>query len=142
MTTESSPFVMDSTGRIASGGPWEDKYGYARAVVVGPHVLVSGCTAMVNGEVVHVGDAYNQTLTAFSIALDALGKAGVSREQVVRTRIYIVDAEDFDAAGRAHGTAFGDVRPALTSIQIAGLVDHLMLVEVEVEAYRIGGGSQ
>jgi enamine deaminase RidA (YjgF/YER057c/UK114 family) len=122
--------------RIASGGPWEDRYGYARAVVVGPHVLVAGCTATVGGEIQHVGDAYQQTLTAFSIALDAVAKAGASVSDVVRTRLYVVNTDDFDAAGRAHGEVFGDVRPACTLIQIAGLVDPRMLVEVEVEAYR------
>jgi enamine deaminase RidA (YjgF/YER057c/UK114 family) len=122
--------------RISSGGPWEDRYGYARAVVVGPHVLVSGCTATVGGEVQHLGDAYQQTLTAFSIALDAVEKAGTSLADVVRTRLYVVNAEDFDAVGRAHGEVFGEVRPVCTSVQIAGLVDPRMLVEVEVEAYR------
>ncbi|MEU6413946.1 RidA family protein [Microbispora sp. NPDC046933] len=123
-------------GRISSGGPWEDRYGYARAVVAGPHVLVSGCTATVGGEVQHVGDAYQQTLTAFSIALDAVEKAGTTLADVVRTRMYVVNAGDFDAAGKAHGEIFGDVRPACTSVQVAGLVDERMLVEVEVEAYR------
>lgn len=123
------------SGRIFSGGPWEDRYGYARAVVAGRHVIVSGCTATVGGEVQHVGDAYNQTLTAFNIALDAVEKAGASIDDVVRTRLFVVNAEDFDAAGRAHGEVFGAVRPACTSVQVAGLVDSRMLVEVEVEAY-------
>ncbi|MBX6382208.1 MAG: RidA family protein [Microbispora sp.] len=123
-------------GRISSGGPWEDRYGYARAVVAGPHVLVSGCTATVGGEVQHVGDAYQQTLTAISIALDAVEKAGTTRADVVRTRLYVVNADDFDAVGKAHGEIFGDVRPVCTAVQVAGLVDERMLVEVEVEAYR------
>ncbi|WP_067176951.1 RidA family protein [Microtetraspora niveoalba] len=127
--------------RIFSGGPWEDRYGYARAVVAGPHVWVSGCTATVDGEVRHAGDAYRQTLTAISIALDAIEKAGGSLRDVVRTRIYLVKVDDFDAAGRAHGEVFGTVRPACTSIQVAGLVDPRMLVEVEVEAY-LGDGTR
>ncbi|MEW9531470.1 RidA family protein [Microbispora sp. NPDC049125] len=126
-------------GRISSGGPWEDRYGYARAVVAGPHVLVSGCTATVGGEVQHVGDAYQQTLTAISIALDAVEKSGTSLADVVRTRLYVVHADDFDAVGRAHGAIFGAVRPACTSVQVAGLIDSRMLVEVEVEAYRPAG---
>lgn len=124
------------SNRIASGGPWEDRYGYARAVIAGPHVLVSGCTATVGGEIQHIGDAYNQALTAFSIALDAVAKAGTTLADVVRTRLYVVNANDFDAVGRAHGEVFGTVRPACTSVQIAGLVDPRMLVEVEIEAYR------
>lgn len=128
-------------GRIFSGGPWEDRYGYARAVAAGPHVLVSGCTATVGGEVQHVGDAFNQTLTAISIALDAVEKAGVSVEDVVRTRLFVVNADDFDAVGRAHGQVFGSVRPVCTSVQVAGLVDPRMLVEVEIEAYRADRGE-
>lgn len=126
---------LDRSGRIFSGGPWEDRYGYARAVVAGPHVIVSGCTATVGGEVQHVGDAYNQALTAFTIALDAVEKAGASVDDVIRTRLFVVNAEDFDKVGRAHGEVFGEVRPACTSVQVAGLVDSRMLVEVEVEAY-------
>ncbi|MFF4772385.1 RidA family protein [Microtetraspora fusca] len=127
--------------RIFSGGPWEDRYGYARAVVAGSRVWVSGCTATVDGEVRHVGDAYRQTLTAIGIALDAVGKAGGSVQDVVRTRIYLVKADDFDVVGRAHGEVFGAVRPACTSVQVAGLVDPRMLVEVEVEAY-LGDGTR
>jgi enamine deaminase RidA (YjgF/YER057c/UK114 family) len=101
-------------------------------------MFVSGCTATVGGEVQHVGDAYNQALTAFSIALDAAEKGGISKSDVVRTRMYVVNADDFDAVGRAHGEVFGAVRPACTSVQIAGLIDSRMLVEVEIEAYRAG----
>ncbi|GLW97348.1 RidA family protein [Microtetraspora sp. NBRC 16547] len=127
--------------RIFSGGPWEDRYGYARAVVAGPRVWISGCTATVDGEVRHAGDAYQQTLTAISIALDALGKAGGGLQDVVRTRIFLVNADDFDAVGRAHGEVFGVVRPACTSVQVAGLVDPRMLVEIEVEAH-LGDGTR
>ncbi|WP_214104426.1 RidA family protein [Acrocarpospora catenulata] len=122
--------------RIASGGPWEDRYGYSRAVIAGPHVLVSGCTAVVGGELQHIGDAYQQAITAFGVALDALAKAGASRDDVVRTRLYVVNEADFDAVGNAHGHIFREVRPACTSVQVAGLVDPRMLVEVEIEAYR------
>ncbi|MBO3745398.1 RidA family protein [Streptosporangiaceae bacterium NEAU-GS5] len=122
--------------RVFSGGPWEDRYGYARAVVAGPHVLVSGCTATVDGDVVHEGDPYRQTLTAFQIALDALSKAGLSAEDVVRTRMFVVDPGHADAVGRAHGELFGEARPAATMVGVAWLLDPRMLVEVEVEAYR------
>ena len=84
--------------------------------------------------VVHVGDAYAQTITAFRIALDALAEAGAKPEHVIRTRMYVVDPEYADAAGRAHGEVFRDVRPAATLVVVARLLHPDHLVEVEVEA--------
>jgi enamine deaminase RidA (YjgF/YER057c/UK114 family) len=127
--------------RVFSGGVWEERYGYARAVVAGPWVLVSGCTATVNGDVRHVGDPRKQALTAFGIALDALERAGASRADVVRTRYFVVDARHYDEVGAAHRELFGDVRPACTGMQVAGLIDPRMLVEVEVDAYLGGKGA-
>lgn len=124
--------------RLGSGGPWEDRYGYSRVVVAGSHAWVAGSTATVDGTVVHVGDAHAQTLTAFGVALDALAAAGFGVGDVVRTRMFVVDSADLDAAGRAHGELFGGVRPAATAVVVAGLVDPRLLVEVEVDAYRAG----
>ena len=134
MTVSATPAVP--AGRVLSGGPWEERYGYARAVVAGPWVLVSGCTATVDGEVRHPGDAYRQALTAFGIAIEAVERAGLTREDVVRVRFYVVDDAGYDAVGAAHRELFGHVRPACTGVKVAGLVDPRMLVEVEVEAYR------
>jgi enamine deaminase RidA (YjgF/YER057c/UK114 family) len=72
--------------RVFSGGVWEERYGYARAVVAGPRVLVSWCTATVEGEVRNVGDAHGQAMTAFGIALEAVESAGLTREDVVLVR--------------------------------------------------------
>ncbi len=119
--------------RFGSGGPWEETYGYSRAVKAGDRVVTAGCTATVDGTVVHAGDAYAQTLTAFRIALDGLAGAGAKPEEVIRTRMYVVGAEHADAAGRAHGEIFRDVRPAATLVIVAGLLHPDMLVEVEVE---------
>ncbi|MFI6319141.1 Rid family hydrolase [Nonomuraea sp. NPDC050556] len=128
---------MERVGaRVFSGGIWEDKYGYARAVVVGSRVLVSGCTATVEGEVRNLGDPYGQTKTAIGIALEAVEKAGLTREDVVMVRYYVVDQRHFDQAGSAIGEVFGQVRPACTGVRVAGLVDPQMLVEVEIEAAR------
>jgi enamine deaminase RidA (YjgF/YER057c/UK114 family) len=124
--------------RIFSGGVWEERFGYARAVVAGPWVIVAGSTATVDGEVLHVGDARKQALTAFGIAIDALKNAGLTCEDVVRTRYYIVDERHYDDVGAAHRQLFGHVRPVCTGLQVAGLIDPRMLVEVEVEAYREG----
>jgi enamine deaminase RidA (YjgF/YER057c/UK114 family) len=125
--------------RVFSGGVWEERYGYARAVIAGPWVIVSGCTATVAGEVRHVGDPYAQARTAFGIALDAIEKAGLSRDEVVRVRYYVVRDDDYDAVGAAHAELFEHVRPVCTGVRVAGLIDPRMLVEVEVEAYREGG---
>ncbi|WP_084956581.1 Rid family hydrolase [Thermoactinospora rubra] len=122
--------------RVFSGGIWEERYGYARAVIAGSRVIVSGCTATVEGEVRHVGDAYQQSLTAMTIALDAVEAAGLTREDVVMVRYYVVDDRHYDEFGRAFFEVFGKVRPACTGLRVAGLVDPRMLVEIEIEAYR------
>jgi enamine deaminase RidA (YjgF/YER057c/UK114 family) len=121
--------------RISSGGPWEASIGYSRAVVVDRWVLTSGCTATVDGNVVHVDDAYGQTLTAFDVALRAIAEAGGSVTDVVRTRMYVTDMAMLDEVGRAHGELFGDVRPAATMVGVSALAHPDHLVEVEVEAY-------
>lgn len=123
--------------RISSGGPWEDRIGYSRAVVAGPWVLVAGCTATVDGEVVGVGDIHRQTLAAFGIALAAVREAGLDVTDVVRTRMYVRDIGDQDEVGRAHQELFGRVRPAATMVEVSGLAHPDHLIEVEVDAYRV-----
>jgi enamine deaminase RidA (YjgF/YER057c/UK114 family) len=127
--------------RVFSGGRWEERYGYARAVVAGSWVIVAGCTSTVDGEVRHPGDPRKQALTAFGIALEAVQAAGLSAEDVVRTRYFVVDERHYDEVGAAHRELFGHVRPACTGVQVAGLIDPRMLVEVEVEAYREREGA-
>lgn len=122
--------------RIASGGPWEDAYGYSRAVVAGPHAYVSGCTAVVNGLVHYEGDPYRQALTAFELALNTLRQEGFAAEHVVRTRMYVTHSRDMDAVGRAHRELFDAMRPAATMLVVSKLIDPQMLVEIEVDAYR------
>lgn len=127
--------------RISSGGPWEDTIGYSRAVVAGPWVLVSGCTATVDGEVGPVGDAHGQARVALGIALDALAQAGASASDVVRTRMYVRDIADAEAVGRAHQEFFGTVRPAASMVEVSGFIDPRMLVEIEVDAYQEGAAQ-
>jgi enamine deaminase RidA (YjgF/YER057c/UK114 family) len=127
--------------RLGSGGPWEAAYGYSRVVLAGPWALSAGCTATVDGVVQHVGDPYAQAVRAFGIALDALAKVGASVGEVVRTRMYVVNAAHGDAVGRAHGQVFGSVLPAATLVVVAGLLHPDHLVEVEVEAYLPGAGG-
>lgn len=126
----------DRVRRISSGGPYEELWGYSRAVVAGPFVLVSGSTAMVGGQMQHEGDPYSQTLAAFGVARAALAEAGCTLADVVQTRMYLTHISDQEQVGRAHAELFGAVRPTTAMVAVTGLVDSRMLVEVEVMAYR------
>jgi enamine deaminase RidA (YjgF/YER057c/UK114 family) len=122
--------------RLGSGGPWEDVVGYSRVVAVGDQAWVSGCTATVDGEVVHVGDMAGQARVAMSVLVTALESAGFSAADVVRTRMYVTDTSRWEEVGRAHGAVFADVRPATAMIGVASLLHPDMLVEVEADAVR------
>jgi enamine deaminase RidA (YjgF/YER057c/UK114 family) len=127
--------------RIQSGSPWEETYGYARAVAAGDRVLVAGTTAFA-GSVLHgEGDPYEQAVFAFRRAVEALGSFGLDASAVIRTRMYLAHNRDVDAVGRAHGEVFGAVRPVSTLLVVSGFVDPRILVEVELEAYRPDGGA-
>ncbi|MEU5362876.1 RidA family protein [Streptomyces sp. NPDC005925] len=130
---------MSDVRRVSSGGPWEEAFGYSRAVEL-PNglVLVSGCTSVVDGQIV-AGDPYEQTANAFESAFSALRQLGLGRDDVVRTRMYLTHARDVDEVGRAHKELFDTVRPAASMIIVSGFVDPNLVVEVEVEAYRPGG---
>ena len=130
----SSP--RDSVERYRSGGPWEESFGYSRAVSAGPLVFVAGCTAVVDGSITHEGDPYQQALTAMQTAERALAKAGATLADVVQTRMYIVHTHDAEEVGRAHSEVFGAAPPAATMVVVNGLLDMRMLVEIEVVAYR------
>lgn len=121
---------------ISSGGPWESVIGYSRAVVAGEYVHVSGSTATVGGQLQHEGDAYGQTLTAFQVIADALAQAGYTLADVVRTRVYLANAEDMDAVGKAHGELFSEIRPAATMLAGIKFINPKMLVEIEVDAWK------
>ena len=123
--------------RVSSGGPFEAAVGYSRAVAAGDFIFVSGCTSVVDGEVVHEGDMTKQTEQALLNVSAALEQFGASLADVVRTRIYVTDITRWAQAGEAHRLAFEDVRPAATMVQVAALIDPRMLVEVEVVAHRL-----
>ena len=120
--------------RAWSGGPWEQRYGYCRALRSGDRVIVSGCTAAADPSALDTGDAAAQFEVAAATALAALADLGAGVTDVVRTRMYIVDRADADAVGAAHQRVFGGHPPAATMVVVAGLIDARMRVELEVEA--------
>jgi enamine deaminase RidA (YjgF/YER057c/UK114 family) len=123
--------------RISSGGPYEERYGYSRAIAVGDGCWVAGTTdAGPDGASAQPGDAAAQAHAAFAIAVGALREAGFAAEDVVRTRMYVVDADDAAAVAGVNGDVFGSIRPASTLVVVAALIDPSLLVEVELEARR------
>ena len=114
--------------RISTGTTWESVVGYSRAVAAGDTIYVSGCTAVEGG-------AYDQTVHALATVRDALAQLGASMVQVVRTRLYVTRIADWEEVGRAHLEAFGSVLPATSLVQVTGLIDPRMLVEVEAVAW-------
>jgi len=121
--------------RASSGTEWESAVGYARAVRVGDEIHVSGTTATADdGTVVGVGDPYRQAETAVGNVESALTALDATLGDVVRTRLYVTDIDDWEAIGRAHEEAFGDARPATTMVQVERLIDPDMCVEIEAVA--------
>jgi enamine deaminase RidA (YjgF/YER057c/UK114 family) len=121
--------------KIFSGTPWEPKVGYARAVLVGETVHVSGTTGTdPSGKVLAPGDAYAQTVQAIRNIENALKRLGLGLEHVVRTRIYVTQIERWEEVAKAHSEFFGEIHPATSLIGVARLVDPEMLVEIEAEA--------
>lgn len=124
---------MQRRQRVSSGSPWELLVGYSRAIRVEDRVVVAGTAPQWPDETVDP-DPGAQARRCLEIIGAALEEAGASLVDVVRTRVYLVDAADFDAVGRAHGEAFGEVRPVNTTVIVAGLLDPRWKVEIEAEA--------
>jgi enamine deaminase RidA (YjgF/YER057c/UK114 family) len=125
--------------RLDSGAPWEAVVGYSRVVVRGDAAWVSGTAAVVDGTVVHPGDAGAQTRQVLVTIREALERAGFTLADVVRTRMFVTDISRWEEVGRAHGEVFGDIRPATSMVQVSALIDPAMLVEIEADAVRGAG---
>jgi enamine deaminase RidA (YjgF/YER057c/UK114 family) len=133
---------MAPVERHGSGGAYEDVVGYSRVIRAGDLVVVAGCTAsMPDGAIAGIGDPYVQAVQTIANVESALARVGATLADVIRTRVFLTDAGHFDGFARAHGEAFGDVRPVNTTVVVAALADPRMLIEIEVDAWMGAGGA-
>jgi enamine deaminase RidA (YjgF/YER057c/UK114 family) len=126
---------MAARQNISSGSKYEPTIGFSRGVKVGNIIAISGTAPIgADGNVAGSGDAYLQTKRCIEIAAASLEKAGASLKDVVRTRVMLTDITKWEQAAKAHGEAFGEIRPACTFVQVAALIDPAWLVEMEFDA--------
>ena len=119
---------------ISSGSPYEKSIGFSRAVRTGNRILVAGTAPIAeDGSAAFPGDVYNQTRRCLEIISKAIEEAGGTLLDVVRTRVYLVNADDWEEAGKAHGNFFQQTKPACTFVEVSRLIDPEWLVEIEAE---------
>jgi enamine deaminase RidA (YjgF/YER057c/UK114 family) len=128
--------------RVSTGSPWEPIVGYCRAIRVGNIVEVAGTTAMKDGKVVGIDDAYQQTMHILQTIEEALKQVGADMTDVVRTRMFVTDITRWEEIGKAHGEFFKDIRPVSTMVEVSALIDPDLLVEIEVQAVTSGEGGK
>ena len=127
--------MSDARRRVHSGAQWEARVGYCRAVRSGNHIVVSGTAPVAaDGGVVGAGDGYAQARRCIEIIESALTELGAGLADVVRTRMFVTDIEQWEAIGRAHAEAFGAAPPATTMVEVSRLIDPRMIVEIEADA--------
>jgi enamine deaminase RidA (YjgF/YER057c/UK114 family) len=132
---------MGAVERHGSGGPYEERVGYSRVIRAGDLVVVAGTTALMpDGVIAGIGDPYLQAQQTIENIASALARVGGTLADVIRTRVFLIDTGHFEGFARAHGEAFGDIRPVNTTVVVAELADPRMLVEIEVDAYVPASG--
>lgn len=129
---------METRKLISSGTYWEEVVGYSRAVKVGNLVEVAGTTAVDGNEIVGKGDVFQQAVFIFEKIERTLQEAGAGLKDVVRTRMYVTDISKWEEVGKAHALFFKNIRPVTSMIGVSSLIDHELLIEIEVTAF-IGG---
>lgn len=131
--------ILSDRSNYSSGTPWESIAGYSRAVRVGNIIEVAGTTAVdTEGQVVGAGDISKQTDYIFNKIRNALNDAGSKMSDVIRTRMYLTDINDWEAVARVHGDIFSDIKPVSTLVEVSGLIDKELLIEIEVSAVVSG----
>lgn len=131
--------ILSDRSNYSSGTPWESIAGYSRAVRVGNIIEVAGTTAVdTEGQVVGAGDISKQTDYIFNKIRNALNDAGSKMSDVIRTRMYLTDINDWEAVARVHGDIFSDIKPVSTLVEVSGLIDEELLIEIEVSAVVSG----
>ncbi|MXQ55989.1 RidA family protein [Shimazuella alba] len=120
--------------KVLTGAPWETVVGYCRAIRVGTRIEVAGTTAVQDGEVVGVGDAYKQTQFILQTIEGALQELGAKMSDVIRTRMFVTDISKWEEIGKAHGEFFREIQPVASMIEVKGLIDPDLLIEIEVDA--------
>lgn len=118
----------------SSGAAWENIVGYSRAVKAGGLIEISGTTSVKGAQVMHKGDAYKQTAEVLKKIASVLEEAGGSLTDVIRTRVYVVNIDDWEEVARAHSEVFREIKPASTMVEVSKLIDPGLLVEIEATA--------